>query len=351
MIMVIRTASPRTKRHVTLGGNVNKRVLSLLLVLALAIGTIAGLAGCSQPAAPSTPAATTPAATVGGMTAEEMAAAEAARKLAWISVADLAADTTKYVILDNRDPKAYAAGHIEGAISAPWQTFASVTKGKPGDKDWGTLLPAADIAAALGKLGVDSAKPIVVYADPTGWGEDGRVMWTLQSIGIENVQMLDGGFPAWSAAGNKASKAVPKPAATTVTPAADNLGAINVTTVEVKAAIDASTAVILDVRTAKEYGGATDFGETRGGHLPKSINIPFQENFKEDGTLKSNDDLMKLYMDAGIPMDATVYAYCTKGIRSAYTYEVLKMLGFKNPRNWDASFYTWAGDSTLPVEK
>lgn len=329
----------------------NKKLLSALLVAALALGVVAGLAGCSQVPSPSTPAATTPAADASGMTAEEMAATEQARAAGWISVADLAADTTKYVILDNRDPKAYAAGHIEGAISAPWQAFASVTKGAPGDKDWGTLLPAVDIAAALGKLGVDTTKPIVTYSDPTGWGEDGRVTWTLQSIGIENVQMLDGGFPAWTAGGNKASKVVPKLAATTVTPAADNLAAINVTTDEVKAGIEASTAVILDIRTAKEFGGAADFGEKRGGHLPKAINIPFQENFKEDGTLKSNEDLMKLYMDAGIPMDATIYAYCTKGIRSAYTYEVLKMLGFKNARNWDASYYSWAGDSTLPVEK
>jgi thiosulfate/3-mercaptopyruvate sulfurtransferase len=60
---------------------------------------------------------------------------------------------------------------------------------------------------------------------------------------------------------------------------------------------------------------------------------------------------MALYMDAGIPMVSTVYAYCTKGIRSAYAFEVLKMLGFKEPRNYDASFYEWAGTAELPVEK
>ena len=34
-----------------------------------------------------------------------------------------------------------------------------------------------------------------------------------------------------------------------------------------------------------------------------------------------------------------------------YAYEVLNMLGFKTPRNYDASFYSWAGDSSLPIEK
>lgn len=329
-----------------------KKYLSVLLAAVLALAALTGLAGCGQAATSTTPPAATTAATgPNGMTADEMAQTEKARAAAWISVSDLASGTDKFVILDNRDPKAYAAGHIAGAISAPWQAFAAVTAGKPGDKGWGILLPPAQIAAALGKLGVDTTKPIVVYSDPTGWGEDGRVAWTLQSIGIDNVRILDGGFPAWTAAGNKASTEVPKPVATTVAVAADNLAKLNVTTTDVKSAVDASSAIILDVRTAKEFGGATDFGEKRGGHLPKAINIPFGDNFKEDGTLKSNDDLMKMYMDAGIAMDAKVYIHCTKGIRSAYTYEVMQMLGFKNVRNWDASFYEWAGDSTLPVVK
>lgn len=329
----------------------NKKWIALALASALALSALT-VGGCAKPA--EKPAAEKPAAEApmaGGMTAEEMAKVAENRAALVISVADLAADPTQFVILDNRDPKAYAAGHIEGAISAPWQSFSSVGKGKPGDKDWGTLLPAADIAAALGKLGVDTSKTIVVYSDPTGWGEDGRVMWTLQSIGIENVKLLDGGFPAWTAAGNKVSKDAPKPAATTVAVASDNLANINVTTDEVKAAVDGKSAVILDVRSKKEYDGATDFGEARGGRIPGAINISFSENFNEDGTLKSDEDLMAMYMDAGIKMDATVYAYCTKGIRSAYTYEILKMLGFSTPRNYDASFYSWAGDSTLPVEK
>lgn len=317
-----------------------KRTRSALLALALVFGLLTGTAGCSTPAETkaSKPAADTP-------------VADTNREALFISVADLAADTTQFTILDSRDPKAYEAGHIEGAISVPWQSFASVAKGEPGDEDWGTLLPAAEIASAAGRLGIDVSKTVVVYSDPTGWGEDGRVAWTLQSIGIENVKMLDGGFPAWTAGGNAASKDVPEPAPTTVTVARDGLADFNVTTDEVKTAIESSSAIILDVRSSKEYDGATDFGEARGGHLPGAVNVPFPDNFNEDGTLKSNEELIALYADAGISKDTTVYAYCTKGIRSAFVYEVLKMLGFKAPRNYDASFYSWAGDSTLPIDK
>jgi len=285
------------------------------------------------------------------MTTEEMAAVADARAQIFIGVADLAKDPTKYVILDTRDAKAYAAGHIEGAISAPWQTFSTVTVGKPGDPNWGTLLPPADIAAALGKLGVDTSKTVVTYADPTGWGEDGRVKWTMESIGLDNVKMLDGGYPAWTAAGNKTSTAATTLPPTTVAVVSDNLANINVTTDQVKKATEDSSAILVDTRSKKEYDGAIDYGEKRGGHIPGAINIPFSENFNEDGTVKSDEALMALYMDAGIPMDATAYSYCTKGIRSAYVQQILTMLQFKVTKYYDASFYSWAGDSALPVDK
>ena len=322
----------------------SKRFIAMLLAMMLALGLVAG---CAAPATEQKPAAETT--DNMDMTAGEMDAVAEARTKTFISVADLAKDPTKYVIIDTRDAKAYAAGHIDGAINATWQAFSTVTAGNPGDPNWGTLLPPADIAAALGKFGVDTSKTIVTYSDPTGWGEDGRVAWTMNSIGIENVLMLDGGYPAWTAAGNKTSTTATTLPPTTVTVVSDNLANINVTTEQVKAATEDSSAILVDTRSKKEFDGAIDYGEKRGGHIPGAINIPFSENFNEDGTVKSDDELMALYMDAGIPMDATIYTYCTKGIRSAYVQKVLTMLQFKVAKNYDASFYSWAGDSTLPV--
>jgi len=323
---------------------VSKGLLAVLVALVLMLGALAGAAGCTptEPAVES-PSTQPPPATSTPDTTE-------ARAALLISVDDLAADTAGVVILDSRDPKAYEAGHIEGAISAPWQAFATVAEGKPGDADWGVLSTPDDIAAALGERGVDTTKPIVVYSDPTGWGEDGRVLWTLRSIGVLDVRMLDGGLPAWSAAGKAVSTEVPSPAATTVAVAEGVLADINVTTDEVKAAVDTGGVNIVDARSEKEYGGATDFGEARGGHIPGAMNVPFPTMFNEDGTLKSNDDLVRMFTGAGIERGNETIVYCTKGVRSAYMAEILQMLRYP-AKNYDASFYSWAGDPSLPVEK
>lgn len=44
---------------------------------------------------------------------------------------------------------------------------------------------------------------------------------------------------------------------------------------------------IIDVREADEYNGAVKYGEARGGHLPKAINITWTKLYNTDGTVKS----------------------------------------------------------------
>lgn len=313
------------------------RLLAVVMALVLLM-SMGGLAGCSG-TEPSEPTASEDTAPV----------VESARADYFVSVNDVASAPESFVILDARGADAYAAGHVPGAINAPWQPFASVGAGAPGDPDWGTLLPAAEIGAVLGKLGVDTSKTIVVYTDPTGWGEDGRVMWTLLSVGITDVKMMDGGYPAWVAAGNETStEAVTLPV--TTVKVADKLdGALNATTAEISDGLE--TLKIVDVRSTKEYEGAADFGEKRGGHVPGAISMPYPDSFNADGTLKSDAELAKMFEAAGLTdKDADIVFYCTKGIRSAHTMLLARMLGYNNVRNWDASYYDWAGNAALPVE-
>jgi len=265
-----------------------------------------------------------------------------------ISIADVAADTESFVIIDARAPEAYAAGHLAGAINAPWQTFASVGEGAPGDPEWGTLLPVDEIGAKLGELGVDTSKTIVVYTDPTGWGEDGRIVWMLRIVGIDNSLMMDGGYPAWTAAGNEATTDPVTLEATTVE-VSDSLSEYNATTDELSADLEAFT--LIDSRSTKEYEGATDFGEARGGRIPGAVSIPYPDVFNVDGTLKSDEELLALLEGAGVTdKGAENVFYCTKGIRSAHMSLLARMLGYENAKNFDASFYTWAGNPDLPVE-
>jgi 3-mercaptopyruvate sulfurtransferase SseA len=259
------------------------------------------------------------------------------------------------VVLDARSAADYAAGHIPGAINVMWQTFATVATGSPGDAGWGVLKPASEIGALLGSLGIDSSKEVAVYAGaPAGWGEDGRIVWMLRMAGITKARILNGGYQAWLSGGYAVNANSVTPVSTPFT-----LASLDTTYNVDKAWIvdnkTRSDVKILDVRAADEYAGAIKYGEKRGGHIPGAISLPFDKAlFVNSGTIpgffKSPEQLEATFSSVGLQKSDTIVSYCTKGIRSALMTMALRMAGYTNAVNYDASFYEWAGDASLPVQ-
>lgn len=259
----------------------------------------------------------------------------------------LKANLPKVVVIDARPEKAFQAGHIPGAASAPWQKFADM-QGKPGDPGWGVLLPKDQLSAQIGALGIDGKKTVVVYAEPPGWGEDGRFAWMARMAGVPDVKILDGGYEAWKRAGGGTDKESP----------AASVQALAISTLDegLTAATDwiqsrTGRIKIVDSRTKKEFEGATDYKEARGGHLPGAVLIAFETMFNKDNTVKSTAELKQMFQAAGLKPEDEIVTYCTAGIRSAHMALVMRMAGFGKARNYDASFYEWAGMKQLPLEQ
>lgn len=253
----------------------------------------------------------------------------------------------KLLIIDARAEKEYKAGHIPGAINVAWQSLAKV-EGKAGEKDWGTLQDKEALSDNLSKLGIKKESQVVVYANKDGWGDDGRIVWCLQRAGID-ARMLNGGFDLWSSEQKEVTKDEPKEIAKSDLKLDSIKPDLNISTDDLKK--EYKELKIIDVRGEDEYKGATNFGEARGGHLPDAINIPFAKLYNEDGTIKSNEEIDKVMKEAGVEKSDNIVTYCTAGIRSAHMALVLKNAGYENVRNYDASYYEWAGDESNQVEK
>ncbi|MBZ9634407.1 sulfurtransferase [Clostridium sp. FP1] len=252
------------------------------------------------------------------------------------------------LILDARLDKDYAKGHIPGAINVAWQGFSNM-EGKPGDKGWGVVLSDDKLSQKLSAIGVDKTKTIVIYADnKSGWGEDGRFVWMLKMAGIQNAKMLNGGFNFWESSKYEVSKEVISPVASSFKVENSNkAGTINTEELVHKL----GKVKILDSREKDEYNGAVKFGEARGGHIPGAINLTFNSLFKEDKTFKNADEIEAIFKAAGLNKEDEIVTYCTAGIRSAHLALALRMMGYNNVKNYDESFYTWAKDASLKVEK
>ncbi|MBO9481597.1 rhodanese-like domain-containing protein [Salinisphaera sp. G21_0] len=266
----------------------------------------------------------------------------------FISAETVASNPDHYLLIDARAYSEYLKGHIPGARSVQWQSLSDMN-GAAGSENWATVLDNKELEYQIQKLGLSPTDNIVVYADAQrGWGEDGRIAWSLHVAGLKNVRILNGGYSHWKEKGLK----------TTIIPTFFNTKSdFTITqrdssaTIHTKALYrDYSQFRVIDSRSPEEFHGKMDLGEQRKGHLPGAVSLPFQQMFTASGTLKSFDDISRMLSDQDIQKNSPIVVYCTAGIRSAHMVMVLKAAGYTNVRNYTPSFYHWAALSYTPIE-
>jgi len=247
-------------------------------------------------------------------------------------------------VLDARGVGAFAGGHLPGSAPLDWTAL------RDSGGDVGHLSSDTDkLQRALRSVGV-SAGPVIVYdAGRSGWGEAGRIWWTLSYLGHDAVYILDGGLGAWEAAGQPVSTApaAPGPGSFVARPEPGLRAALP----EVSACVSSGCDVVFwDTREAREYGGATPYGEARGGHLPGAVGLHYKDLLDAQGRLRPEAELRSLLEGAGITPEKRVVPYCTGGVRSALAVAVLTELGYGDVANYDGSMWEWSADPARPLE-
>lgn len=257
------------------------------------------------------------------------------------------------LLWDVRGADEYRKGHIPGALNVG---DIGKTLRYEHNEDY---LPTPQIEKILGDAGIDPAREIIVYGDKA----DPYVyfgLFTAQYFGANQVYVYHGGIDDWKAARKEISNDPVKP-----TPIALKLKLrpeLTVATDEVVSKLS-SNVQIVDARSPKEFSGE-DIRAIRGGHIPGAVNIPFQKNWADpdapaklakrevankDGMgLKPLDQLKALY--AKLDPEKETIVYCQSGVRAAESAAVLKDLGFKNVKVYDASWLGYSNALSTPVE-
>jgi thiosulfate/3-mercaptopyruvate sulfurtransferase len=252
-----------------------------------------------------------------------------------------------WVVLDCRSDKAYANGHIPGAISLGKECKKALRDG--------TARVFSDVGkyeGILGNAGIGNDTNVIVYGEKKSHSmEDATVaFWVLEYLGqAGKVYVLNGGLDSWLRAGGKLDQAPASRPAAVFKPRVDSKRIAPTDEVLRVAKGEETGVTLIDARSKKEYTGE-DIRALRGGHVPRTTaNIPHSDLTDEKGML-TPDAAEEAF--GAFDKNRRTIAYCQTGTRSTTSYLVLRLMGFKDPANWDDSWVVWADGASkgYPVE-
>ncbi len=234
----------------------------------------------------------------------------------------------------------YFVGHIPGA------SFLDLDRelcGPPGAAGRHPLPDPADLQSALRAAGVRTGYPVVAYDGADGYAA-ARLWWTLRWAGHEPVQVLVGGYPAWTEAGFATEPGAYRP------PAGDVVvrpGGMRVLDADGAAEL-AANGVLLDARVAPRFRGEVEPVDSVAGHIPSAVNLPAARLLDGAGRLRSAADLRATFEEAGV-RPGPVGAYCGSGVTAAQTVLALHLAGYADPALYVGSWSNWCHDRQRPI--
>ena len=235
------------------------------------------------------------------------------------------------VVISTQSEKNYKVSHLTGSIYIKHKDLT-----KPAGPE-GVLKSPAELAKIFGSKGVSDKNLIVIYDDGKNKNST-RMYWILKYLGASNVKLLHKNMSTWRKARVPITKTPTKVKAATFTAHVNK--AIYADFAYVKAHLKDAKIVMIDARSASEFNG-TSTKEKSNGHIPGAKNIEWKQVEKENGALKTEAELKKLFDSQGVTKDKTIVLYCGTSVRAAIIYVALRDLGYKNVKIYDGAYNEW----------
>ena len=237
--------------------------------------------------------------------------------------------------------KEYLAAHIPGA------RFLDIDEVADGSSAAPHMLPSApEFGAAMEKLGVGKDDRVVVY-DNSPSRTAARGWFMLRHFGAPKVAILDGGFQKWLAEGRPVESGKPAKRMALFE------GIERTGEVVSKRQINSGYGMpLVDARGRARFEGteADPRPGVASGHIPGARNLPYSDLYNQDGTLRSPDEIRRLFLAAGIDPEKPFVASCGSGVTANSLIFAARLLGNRDTRLYDGSWSEWGADPKTPKQ-
>jgi thiosulfate/3-mercaptopyruvate sulfurtransferase len=171
----------------------------------------------------------------------------------------------------------------------------------------------------------------------------------LRAMGHSEVVVLDGGLPKWRSEGRPVEDMSATPFARHFSARPDH--ALVKDFSQMMENLGTKKYQVIDARGRGRFQATEPEPRPgmRGGHIPRSLNVPYTELTNPDGTFRSRDDLIDVFTAHHVDLQRPTITTCGSGITAASAMLALATVGAKDVSLYDGSWSEW-GASDAPRE-
>ncbi|MEX0903865.1 MAG: rhodanese-like domain-containing protein [Pseudohongiellaceae bacterium] len=230
----------------------------------------------------------------------------------------------------------FRAGHIPGAAQAVYSQFRGPQTNP------GALPDLAHLTDQVRQLGITAQTPVVIVHQGSSQSDMGaatRVYWTLKSLGVQDLAVLNGGFGAWLKQGLPVTTAAEPVAASNFEP--QWLDDWRMTTNEVEALLDDASMRLIDARPPGFFEGL-QASSARPGTIRGAGNLSFESWF-DGNRMRSPDQVGAILASHEPPPAPVTVSFCNTGHLASINWFVMsEVLGIEHIRLYAESMTEWS---------
>jgi thiosulfate/3-mercaptopyruvate sulfurtransferase len=249
--------------------------------------------------------------------------------------------------VDNSSWEAYLSQHIPGSFFCDPQRMLA---GTPDPRVGRNPLPDPQrLQFFFDEWGLSADVPVRIY-DAGRMLYASRAWWVLRWAGLTDVRILDGGTPAWTAAGGDIAAGIGCMRGhghVDVRP-----GALPVLEIGEVDAWVASGRTLVDARGEGRFIGRREPLDRRAGHIPGAVNLPVDvllDSGSGQGRIPAPEVVAERLATRGVTTGEGVAVYSGSGVDSALFLALMEYAGMPGAAHFVGGWSQWAADRSLPV--